>query len=88
MSDGQKISGRGGARAGSGAKPSTLTGFVRRSKQPEKLRRDIKCAALQMLVDWARAELRAELGPKGKMKQFRKKVGALLSPKAKAPGSV
>jgi hypothetical protein len=53
-------SGRGGARVGAGAKPSTLEGLLKRSspRRAEILRRDIRRTALELLMDWGRAELR------------------------------
>jgi hypothetical protein len=50
----------GARRPGAGAKPSTVEGLLKRSspKQAERLRRDIRRSALELLIDWARNELR------------------------------
>jgi hypothetical protein len=50
----------GGRRTGAGRKPSTLEGLLKRSspKQAGRLRREIRRSALELLIDWARKELR------------------------------
>ena len=55
-------SNRGGRRIGAGRKPFTLEGLIKRSspQQAERLRKDVRRMALELLIEWARGELRGK----------------------------